>query len=225
VRVLVVEDERSMSASLKRGLEAEGYIVDVAADGAVGLWMATEFDFDAVVLDVMLPGLNGFLVARRLREAGRTVPILMLTAVDGYLDQADALDDGADDYLTKPFSFEVLLARLRAITRRAAGYTTSVLTVGDLSLDVASHRTFRGETQIDLTAKEFALLEYLVHRQGDVVSKSEILRHVWDDDAGISINAVEVYVGYLRKKIDLPFGIATLETVRGIGYRLGPRDA
>jgi DNA-binding response OmpR family regulator len=219
----VVEDERSMSASLKRGLEAEGYIVDIAEDGAVGLWMATEFDFDAVILDVMLPGLNGFVVARRLRAAGRTVPILMLTAVDGHLDQADALDEGADDYLTKPFSFEVLLARLRAITRRAGGHTTSMLTVGDLSVDIASHRTFRGETEIDLTAKEFALLEYLVHHQGDVVSKSDLLRHVWEDDAGISMNAVEVYVGYLRKKIDQPFGIATLETIRGRGYRLCPR--
>ena len=225
MRVLVVEDERSMSASLKRGLEAEGYIVDVADDGAVGLWMATEFDFDAVVLDVMLPGLNGFVVARRLRESGRTVPILMLTAVDGHLDQADALDGGADDYLTKPFSFEVLLARLRAVMRRTAGHASAVLTIGDLSLDVVTHRAYRGETEIELTAKEFALLEYLMHRCGELVSKSELLRHVWEDDAGISMNAVEVYIGYLRKKIDVPFSVATLETIRGRGYRLGRGDA
>ena len=225
MRVLVVEDERSMSASLKRGLEAEGYIVDVADDGAVGLWMATEFDFDAVVLDVMLPGLNGFVVARRLRESGRTVPILMLTAVDGHLDQADALDGGADDYLTKPFSFEVLLARLRAVMRRTAGHASAVLTIGDLSLDVVTHRAHRGGTEIELTAKEFALLEYLMHRCGELVSKSELLRHVWEDDAGISMNAVEVYIGYLRKKIDVPFSVATLETIRGRGYRLGRGDA
>ena len=221
MRVLVVEDERSMSASLKRGLEAEGYIVEVAEDGVVGLWMATEFEFDAVVLDVMLPGLNGFVVARRLRDQGRTVPILMLTAVDGHLDQADALDGGADDYLTKPFSFEVLLARLRAVIRRAGGHASSVLTVGDLSLDVATHRAYRDEIEIELTTKEFSLLEYLVHRRGEVVSKTDLLRHVWDDDSGISMNAVEVYIGYLRKKIDAPFGVATLETIRGSGYRLG----
>jgi DNA-binding response OmpR family regulator len=220
MRVLVVEDEPSMSASLKRGLEAEGYIVDVAEDGAIGLWMATEFDFDAVVLDVMLPGLNGFVVARRLRESGRTVPILMLTAVDGHLDQADALDGGADDYLTKPFSFEVLLARLRAVMRRSAGHASSVLVVDDLSLDVVTRRAHRAETELDLTAKEFALLEYLMHRGGDVVSKTDLLRHVWEDDEGISVNAVEVYIGYLRKKIDAPFGVASLETVRGSGYRL-----
>jgi len=221
MRVLVVEDERSMSSSLKRGLEAEGYIVDIAEDGEVGLWMAMEFDFDAVVLDVMLPGLNGFVVARRLRESGRAVPILMLTAVDGHLDQADALDGGADDYLTKPFSFEVLLARLRAVMRRAAGHASSILSVGDLSLDLATHRAYRGDAEVELTAKEFALLQYLMHRRGEVVSKSELLRHVWDDDAGISLNAVEVYIGYLRKKIDAPFGVTTLETLRGSGYRLG----
>ena len=219
--MLVVEDERSMSASLKRGLEAEGYIVDVAEDGSVGLWMATEFDFDAVILDVMLPGLNGFVVARRLREAGRSMAILMLTAVDGHLDQADALDGGVDDYLTKPFTFELFLARLRAVIRRAGGHASSLLSMGDLAVDVATHRVFRGEVEIDLTAKEFALLEYLMHRRGDVVSKSELLRHVWDDDVGITLNAVEVYIGYLRKKVDLPFGVITLETVRGSGYRLG----
>jgi DNA-binding response OmpR family regulator len=218
--VLVVEDEPSMSASLKRGLEAEGFIVDVAEDGTTGLWMAMEFTFEAILLDVMLPGINGFVVARRLREAGRSVPILMLTAVDGHLDQADALDEGADDYVTKPFHFEVLLARLRALIRRAAGRSTPVLAAGDLSVDAAARRAYRGETEIALTAREFALLEYFVHRQGEVVSKSDLLRQVWEDDEAVSLNAVEVYVGYLRKKIDAPFGVSTLETVRGCGYRL-----
>jgi DNA-binding response OmpR family regulator len=220
--VLVVEDEPSMSASLQRGLEAEGFIVDVAADGATGLWMAMEFTFEAILLDVMLPELNGFVVARRLREAGRSVPILMLTAVDGHLDQADALDEGADDYVTKPFHFEVLLARLRALIRRSAGRATPVLAAGDLFVDAATRRAYRGGTEIELTAREFALLEYLVHRQGEVVSKTDLLRHVWEDDAAVSLNAVEVYVGYLRRKIDAPFGVSTLETVRGSGYRLEP---
>lgn len=220
MRVLVVEDERSMSATLKRGLEAEGYVVDIADDGTSGLWMATEFDYDAVVLDVMLPGLNGFVVARSLREADRTMPILMLTAVDGELDQADALDGGADDYLTKPFSFDLLLARLRAVIRRASGHATSVLSVGDLALNVATHRAWRGEIEIELTAKEFSLLEYLASRKGAVVSKTELLRHVWDDDSSVSMNAVEQYVGYVRRKIDTPFGLSTLETIRGRGYRL-----
>ncbi|HBX78321.1 MAG TPA: DNA-binding response regulator [Acidimicrobiaceae bacterium] len=220
MRILVVEDEQSLSSTLKRGLEAEGYVVDVVGDGAEGLWMATEHEFDAVLLDVMLPGLNGFLVARRLREAGNTVPILMLTAVDGELDQADALNDGADDYLTKPFSFDLLLARLRAIIRRASGHSSSVVSCGNLSLNVATHRVWRGNTEIELTAKEFTLLHYLASRRGALVSKTELLRHVWEEDSEISMNAVEVYVGYLRKKIDLPFGESSLETVRGRGYRL-----
>ncbi len=219
MRILVVEDERSMSASLRRGFEAEGYVVEVAENGEVALWMATEFDFDAVVLDVMLPGLNGFTVARHLREAGRATPIVMLTAVDGVLDQADALDSGVDDYVTKPFAFEVLLARVRAVTRRAGGHSSSVLRAGDLIVDVPAHRVFRGDVEIELTAKEFALLEYLLHRRGDVVSKTELLDHVWEQDTDVSHNAVEVYVSYLRRKIDVPFGVSSLETVRGVGYR------
>ncbi len=220
MRVLVVDDERSMSRSLQQGLEAEGYAVDVAEDGDVGLWMATEFDFDAVILDVMLPGLNGFVVARRLREAGRTMPILMLTAVDGPLNQVDALDDGADDYLTKPFSFEVLLARLRAVIRRAGGHASSLLATGGLAIDLLGRRVSRDGAEIELTAREFDLLEYFAHRPDQVVTKTELLRHVWHDESAVTPNAVEVYVGYLRRKIDAPFGTSTLETVRGSGYRL-----
>jgi DNA-binding response OmpR family regulator len=218
----VVEDERSMLATLRRGLEAEGYVVDVAEEGPVALWMATEFDYDALVLDVMLPGMNGFVVAQKLRESGRHMPIVILTAVDGHLVQADALDAGADDYLTKPFSFEVLLARLRAVTRRAAGHSSSELRSGDLSLDLTSRRVERAGSRIELTAREYALLEYLLLHGGDVVSKSELLRHVWEDDVGVTPNAVEVYVGYLRRKIDAPFGVQSLETIRGTGYRLNP---
>jgi DNA-binding response OmpR family regulator len=219
MRVLIVEDEPSMANSLRIGLESEGYIVDVAHDGVDGLWRATEFSYDAMVLDLMLPGLNGFLVAGRLREAGRDVPILMLSAKDGDLDQAEALDAGADDFLGKPFSYPLLLARLRALIRRSAARPSGIVEVGDLRLDTAAHRCWRGEVEIELTAREDALLEYLAHRAGEVVSKAELLRHVWPDE-DTDANAVEVYIGYLRRKIDAPFGRATIETVRGRGYRL-----
>jgi len=219
MRVLIVEDEPSMANSLRIGLESEGYIVDVAHDGLDGLWRATEFSYDAMVLDIMLPGLNGFLVARRVREAGCDVPILMLSAKDGDLDQAEALDTGADDFLGKPFSYPLLLARLRALIRRSSARPSSVVVIDDLRLDLAAHRRWRGEVEIELTAREDALLAYLAHRAGEVVSKAELLRHVWPDE-DTDANAVEVYIGYLRRKIDAPFGRATIQTVRGRGYRL-----
>ncbi|MEO5899785.1 MAG: response regulator transcription factor [Ilumatobacteraceae bacterium] len=219
MRVLIVEDEMSMASSLKTGLEAEGYVVELAHDGIDGLWRATEFDFDAMVLDIMLPGMNGFVVARRLRDAGRDVPILMLSAKSGDLDQAEALDTGADDFLAKPFSYPLLLARLRALIRRGSSRHTNVINVGDLRIDVAAHRCWRGDTVITLTAREEALLLYLAHRAGEVVSKSDLVRHVWLDEE-TDPNVAEVYVGYLRRKIDAPFERASIETVRGRGYRL-----
>jgi DNA-binding response OmpR family regulator len=219
MRVLIVEDELSMASSLKTGLEAEGYVVEVAHDGPDGLWRATEFDFDAMVLDIMLPGMNGFVVARRLREAGRDVPILMLSAKSGDLDQAEALDTGADDFLAKPFSYPLLLARLRALIRRGSARHTSVIEVGDLRIDVAAHRCWRGTVEIALTAREEALLVYLGHRAGDAISKTDLVRHVWLDEE-IDSNIAEVYIGYLRRKIDAPFDRASIETVRGRGYRL-----
>ena len=220
MRVLIIEDDKSMAASLQRGLEAEGYIVDVARDGQEGLWCATEFDFDAVVLDIMMPKLNGFLVVRRLRDAGRTVPVLMLSAKDGEIDQTEALDMGADDYLSKPFSYPILLARLRALIRRGSTRQTSVLSAGDLRVDVIAHHCTRGETDVELTPKEFELITYLLHHAGKLVTKQELLRHVWSDDDTFDTNIVEVYIGYLRRKIDLPFNRSSIETVRGHGYRL-----
>ena len=220
MRVLIVEDEVSMATSLRRGLEAEGYVVEVVHDGLEGYWRAREFRFDAMVLDIMLPGLNGFLVAQRLRDAGETVPILMLTAKDGELDQAEALDTGADDFLSKPFSYPVLLARLRALIRRGSTSQSAVFTIGDLRVDMGKHRCWRGEAEIELTAKEFALLAYLAHREDRVVTKDELLSHVWDGMDSYATNVVEVYIGYLRRKIDAPFGCNSIETLRGTGYRL-----
>jgi DNA-binding response OmpR family regulator len=220
MRVLIIEDDASMAASLQKGLEAEGYIVDVTFDGQDGLWCATEFEFDAVVLDIMMPKLNGFLVVKGLREAGRTVPVLMLSAKDGELDQTEALDMGADDYLSKPFSYPILLARLRALIRRGSTMRTSILSAGDLQIDVSAHRCTRGETEIELTPKEFELMAYLLLHAGRLVTKQELLRHVWSDDDTFDTNIVEVYVGYLRRKIDVPFGRTSIETVRGHGYRL-----
>jgi DNA-binding response OmpR family regulator len=220
MRVLLVEDERSMVQSLTRGLEAEGYVVDAAYDGEDGLWRAVEFDYDAVVLDIMLPKLNGFTVAARLREAGSDVPILMLTAKDGELDEAEALDAGADDFLSKPFSYTVLLARLRALVRRRGAQRRSVIAAGDLAADLRAHRCWRGDVELLLTPREFAVFAYLLHHPGEVVSKRGLLRHVWSDDESVSVNAVEVVIGYLRRKIDTPFGRHAIETVRGGGYRL-----
>ena len=222
MRVLVVEDEKQLAAGLRTGLEAEGFAVDIAFDGADGLWMAREHPYDAIVLDIMLPNLNGFRICAALRQEGIWTPILMLTAKDGELDEAEALDTGADDYLTKPFSYVVLVARLRALLRRGARERPAVLDAGDLRLDPASRRIWRGDTEVMLTARESALLEYLLRRRGEVVSKRDILAHVWDDNFEGDPNIIEVYIRRLRTKLDRPFGRAAVETVRGAGYRLAP---
>jgi DNA-binding response OmpR family regulator len=224
VRVLVVEDEKRLAAGLKKGLEAEGFATDVALSGTDGLWMARENPYDAIVLDILLPGMNGYQVCATLREDKIWIPILMLTAKDGEFDEAEALDTGADDYVTKPFSFVVLLARIRALIRRGAGERPAVLETGDLRFDPGPRRTWRGDVEIELTARESALLEFLLRRKGDVVSKREILDHVWDYGFQGDPNIVEVYVRHLRNKLDRPFGRASLETVRGAGYRLVDDD-
>ncbi|HTJ34715.1 MAG TPA: response regulator transcription factor [Dactylosporangium sp.] len=216
MRLLVVEDEMRMANALQRGLQAEGFAVDVAGDGPNGLEMARHGGYDAVILDIMLPGLSGYRVVQTLRAEKNWVPVLMLSAKDGEYDQADGLDCGADDYLTKPFSYVVLVARLRALLRRGAPERPSVLTVGELTLDPARRRVTSGGDEIVLTAREYALLEYLMRRPGQVVSKTELLDHVWDASIDTAPNAVEVYVGYLRRKL----GRDLLETVRGAGYRL-----
>ncbi|GAA3205607.1 response regulator transcription factor [Nonomuraea helvata] len=208
-----------MAAALQRGLQAEGFAVDLAHDGEEGLHAARQGDYDIVVLDIMLPRLSGYNVCKQLRAEENWVPILMLSAKDGEYDMADGLDLGADDYLTKPFSYVVLVARLRALLRRDSGRRPSVLVAGDLSLDPARRRVERGESVIELTPREFSLLEYLIRRRDEVVSKAEILEHVWDT-FDTDPNVVEVYVGYLRRKIDAPFGRNALQTVRGAGYRL-----
>lgn len=220
MRVLVVEDEVRLAAGLKKGLEAEGFATDVALNGTDGLWMARENPYDAIVLDLMLPGLNGYQICAALRQEGNWTPILMLTAKDGEFDEAEALDTGADDYVTKPFSHVVLLARLRALIRRGAAERPSVLEAGDLRLDPAARRAWRGEVELELTAREMAVLEFLLRRKGQVVSKTEVLEHVWDYDFEGDVNIVEVYVGHLRNKLDRPFGRHAIETVRGAGYRL-----
>jgi DNA-binding response OmpR family regulator len=220
VRVLVVEDEVRLAEALQVGLQAEGFTADVAHDGEQGLHLAVERSYDAVVLDVMLPKLSGYRVCQRLRAAGNWVPVLMLSAKDGEYDQAEGLDVGADDYMVKPFSYVVLVARLRALIRRGAPARPAVLLAGDLRLDPAGHEVRRGAQPIDLTPREFALLEYLMRRHDEVVAKQDILEHVWDAHYDGDPNVVEVYVGYLRRKIDLPFGRRCLRTVRGAGYRL-----
>src|SRR3954447_24162653 len=220
MRVLVVEDEVRQAAALKRGLEAEGFAVDVAGTGTDGLWLATEQAYDAIVLDVMLPGLNGYKVCAQLRAKQIWTPVLMLTAKDGELDEAEALDTGADDFLSKPFSFVVLVARLRALLRRGTTPRPTVLTVGSLTLDPASRQCRRGEVAVDLTAREYALLELLMRRSDAIVAKSVLLDEVWGPDFEGDPNIVEVYIGYVRRKIDAPFGVQTILTVRGAGYRL-----
>jgi two-component system OmpR family response regulator len=220
MRVLVVEDEERLAAGLKKGLEAEGFATDVAVDGTNGLWMARENPYDAIVLDIMLPGMNGYRICETLRKDGVWTPILMLTAKDGEFDEAEALDTGADDYVTKPFSYVVLLARLRALIRRGAEERPAILEAGDLRFDPGSRRVWRGETEVELTSREIAMLEFLLRRKGEVVSKKEILEHVWDYDFGGDLNIVEVYVGHLRNKLDRPFGRNSIETMRGAGYRL-----
>jgi two-component system, OmpR family, response regulator len=226
VRVLVVEDSIKMAALLKRGLEEEGYAVDAASTGKEAVWMATENPNDAIVLDVMLPDIDGFEVCRRIRAAGAWSPVLMLTAKDGVEDRVQGLDVGADDYLTKPFAFIELAARLRALVRRGAKQRPSVLRVGDLALDPATRVVRRGSTHVELTAKEFSLLEYLMRHPGEVLSRVQLIEHVWDFAYDGGSNVVDVYVKYLRGKIDRPFRVSSIDTVRGAGYRLrpGPSD-
>jgi two-component system OmpR family response regulator len=220
MRVLVVEDEIRLARALQKGLRAEGFAVDLSHDGESGLEVARHGNYDAIILDVMLPRLSGYQVVRTLRTEGIWVPVLMLSAKDGEYDQADGLDVGADDYLTKPFSYVVLVARLRALLRRGAPARPAVLTAGDLVLDPATRRVNRGDAQIELTAREFALLEYLMRHAGEVVGRFELLEHVWEAYGASEANVVEVYVGYLRKKVDTPFGRRSVTTVRGAGYRL-----
>jgi two-component system OmpR family response regulator len=223
MRVLIVEDELNLAETVRAGLRIEGFTVDVVHTGVDGLWAAVEQPYgayDVIVLDLMLPGLNGYEVCRQLRERRVWTPVLVLTAKDGEYDQADALDLGADDYLTKPFSFVVLVARLRALVRRGAPPRPAVLAAGDLVLDPARRRVERAGTEVAVTPREFALLEFLMRHRGDVVTKGEILDNVWDANFEGDRNIVEVYVSYLRKKIDQPYGRAAIETVRGAGYRI-----
>jgi two-component system OmpR family response regulator len=220
MRALVAEDETRMASLLKRGLEEEGYAVDLSGDGLEAVWMATENDYDVIVLDVMLPGIDGFEVCRRLRADGRWAPVLMLTARDAVEDRIRGLDAGSDDYLTKPFSFAELVARLRALIRRGAQERPTVLTVGDLRLDPGRRRAWRGTTELDLTPKEFALLEFFMRHRGEVLSRTRLLEHVWDFAFDGTSNVIDQYVAYLRRKVDRPFGREDLETVRGAGYRL-----
>jgi len=220
MRVLLVEDEPRLAEMVRVGLVSEGFVVEVGADGAEGLWRGIEGEFDVIVLDIMLPKLNGYDVLRKMREHGVWTPVLMLTAKDGEYDQTDAFDLGADDYLTKPFSFIVLVARLRALQRRGAPERPTVLTAGDLSLDPARRRVSRGDTVLALTPREYGVLDFLLRNKGTVVTKAQILAAVWDAHYDGDDNIVEVYIGYLRRKIDTPFGCQSIDTVRGMGYRL-----
>jgi two-component system, OmpR family, response regulator len=220
LRVLVIEDEEGLAEGLRKGLEAEGFATDVAFTGTDGLWMAREHPYDAIVLDIMLPGLNGYLVCRTLRDEGVWTPILMLTAKDGEFDEAEALDTGADDYVTKPFSYVALVARIRALIRRGAAERPAILRAGDLRFDPGTRRAFRGDAELTVTAREAALLEFLLRHAGNVVSKTEIIDHVWEGGFDGSLNIVEVYIRHLRNKVDRPFGRAAIQTVRGAGYRL-----
>lgn len=220
MRLLVIDDEEELAHSLRRGLEADGFAVDLAFAGNDGLWLATTNDYDAIVLDIMLPEINGFELCRRLREQENWTPVLMLTAKEDQLDEAEALDTGADDYLRKPFSHVVLVARLRALLRRGRSARPANIVAGDLRLDPADRRCWRGPTLIELTTREFAVLEYLISNKGTVVSKQQVIDHVWDGEFAGDHNIVEVYVGHLRKKIDEPFDRSAIITVRGSGYRL-----
>jgi two-component system OmpR family response regulator len=220
MRILVVEDEVKMASLLHRGLAEEGHVVDVAGEGDEGLWMAGEVQYDAIVLDLMLPGMGGFELCRRLREGGVWTPVLMLTARDSVEDRVSGLDAGADDYLPKPFSFAELFARLRALGRRGTAERPAVVQVGDLRLDPATRRLWRGANEINLSAKEFALMETFMRRPDHVLTREQLLEHAWDFAFEPGSNVVDVYVRYLREKIDRPFGRGSIETVRGIGYRL-----
>jgi two-component system OmpR family response regulator len=222
VRILVVDDDKHLALAVKRGLEAEGFAVDVALDGTDGFWLATENPYDALVLDVMLPGASGLELCARLRQADIWSPILMLTAKSGARDEAECLDSGADDFLSKPFSYVVLMARLRALLRRGTTERPAVLSAGDLGLDPATHRVWRGDSAIELTPRQFSLLEFLMRRCGEALSKAVILEHVWDFAYAGDPNIVEVYVRQLRLRIDEPFGRASVQTLRGVGYRLAP---
>jgi len=224
LRVLVVEDEIKMASLIRRGLRGEGLAADVAIKGEDALWMAGSTTYDVIVLDVMLPGIDGFQTCQLLREQGIWAPVLMLTARDAIEDRVAGLDGGADDYLTKPFSFAELLARLRALARRGPVERPAVLEVGDLRLDPAARRVWRGGTEVSLSAKEFQLLETFMRHPGEVLSRYQLLEHAWDYDYENRSNIVDVYVRYLRDKIDRPFGLHTLETVRGAGYRLDDGD-
>ena len=223
-RVLVIDDEKRVTTAIKRGLEAEGFAVDVVFNGDDGMWMAREQTYDAIVLDVMLPGANGYQVCAALRDEGNWTPILMLTAKTGEYDEAEALDTGADDFLSKPFSYVVLVARLRSLLRRGARERPVELSAAGLRLDPAGRRVWRGADEIRLTAREFAVLEYLVRRADEVVTKTEILGAVWDFEFEGDLNNVEVYVRRIRRKVDDPFGTSSIETIRGSGYRLNGRS-
>ena len=221
MKLLVVEDDRKLAAAVKRGLEGEGYAVEVAHDGDDGLWMALEGGHDLVILDIMLPGRSGYTVCRRLREEGDWTPVLMLTAKDGDLDEAEALDIGADDYLTKPFSFPVLVARVKALLRRSHGtQPAGPIELGDLRIDLGERRVWRGDDEVELTARQFDVLAFLARSAGQVLTKEQILRGVWPFDFEGDPNIVEVYVRRLRTRIDEPFDHHAIETVRGVGYRL-----
>jgi len=220
MRALIVEDEVKMAGLIRRGLLEEGYAADVAPKGEEAIWMAGATEYDVIVLDVLLPGIDGFEVCRRLREAGVWSPVLMLTARDAVEDRIAGLDTGADDYLTKPFSFAELLARLRALTRRGPLEQPPVLQLGNLRIDPRSHQAWRGEREIELSTKEFALLETLMRRPGQVVSRFDLLEHAWDYSYENRSNIIDVYIRYLREKIDRPFRLRSIETVRGAGYRL-----
>ncbi len=220
MRVLVVEDQAKMARLICRGLESEGFAADHAEQGEDALWMAGSTEYDAIVLDVMMPGIDGFETCARLREDGVWAPVLMLTARDSVEDRVAGLDRGADDYLVKPFSFSELFARLRALVRRGPNERPVVLEVGDLRMDPARKRVWRGDSEINLSAKEFALLETFMRRPGDVLTRFQLLEHAWDYSYENRSNVVNVYINYLRRKIDAPFGTDSIETVRGVGYRL-----
>lgn len=220
MRILLVDDEKRLADGVRRGLEAEGMIVDVAHDGASGLDLASDADYDVIVLDVMMPGMNGYRVCHALRADGDHTPVLFLTAKDGEWDEVEGLDTGGDDWLTKPFSFPVLIARIRALARRGARKRPATLQAGDLTLDPAARQAFRGDQEITLTAREMAVLDFLLRRRGEVVTRREIIANIWGDSFTGDANIIEVYVGHLRAKVDRPFGRQAIETVRGVGYRL-----
>jgi DNA-binding response OmpR family regulator len=222
VRVLIIEDEELIASSLQQGLRRDGYVADVTGEGREGLWMATENDYDAIILDIMLPGMNGYKILEELRRSSVWTPVLMLTAKRGEHDQTDALDGGADDFLSKPFSYDVLKARLRALIRRGRAPRPAILEAGDLILDPGHRECSVAGTAVRLTNTEFSLLEYLLRCDGQVVTKRELLDHVWDTGFDRDSKVVDVYIGYLRRKVDAPFNRTSIQTVRGVGYRYVP---